>query len=259
MELKHRIQSFVSAIILLFLFSGCTRHIESPVIAISKVSDNYINWLTKADSTVRYFNMYTLPVDSALSMLNQCNGLLVTGGPDVYPGIYGDENETARCGTIDHFRDSLEISLIKRALELGMPVFGVCRGEQILNVVYGGTLFIDIPDDYDTTVIHRCENYLNCFHMVYVEPNSLLHTICNCDSALVTTNHHQAVRTLGAGLKANVRSVDGLIEGVEPAEPDRSSFLIAVQWHPERMELQNPLSGPLVREFLSRCKEFSAR
>ena len=95
--------------------------------------------------------------------------------------------------------------------------------------------------------------------MVYVERNSLLRTLCNCDSALVTTNHHQAVRLLGPDLKANAYAPDGLIEGVELADRSGQPFILAVQWHPERMEAENPLSGPLAEAFLMECKIFSMR
>ncbi|MBN1199202.1 MAG: gamma-glutamyl-gamma-aminobutyrate hydrolase family protein [Bacteroidales bacterium] len=243
-------------LVLLMTFTACQRMLPPPVIAISKASDNYINWLKRADSTVRYVNLYTLPFDSAFTVLDQCNGLLLTGGDDIYPGIYDRENDTARCETFDLYRDTLEINLIYKALEINMPVFGVCRGEQLLNVVFGGELIIDIPQDIQSPIPHRCDDYLTCFHMVYVEHNSFLHRLCNCDSALVTTNHHQAILILAPDLKANAYSPDHLIEGVELADLSKHPFLLAVQWHPERMEAANPLSGPLAAAFLQQCKVF---
>jgi len=259
MSVSLKYLSAAGLLIILLSLSACQDAFPPPRIAISKASDNYINWLKRADSTVQYMNLYTLPFDSALSVLEQCDGLLLTGGEDLFPGIYGSEDDTARCGAINFYRDTLEINLVYIALEMKMPVFGVCRGEQLLNVVFGGELFIDIPQDYDTTILHRCDDYLTCFHMVYVERNSLLHTLCNCDSALVTTNHHQAVRLLGPDLKANAYAPDGLIEGVELADRSGQPFILAVQWHPERMEAENPLSGPLAEAFLMECKIFSMR
>jgi len=256
-SLKHL--SGAGFFIFVLALMACQKTLPPPIIAISKASDNYINWLKRADTTVQFVNLYTLPVDSALDALERCNGLLLTGGEDIYPGIYGYESDTSRCGTINFYRDTLEINLTLRALELKMPIFGVCRGEQLLNVVFGGELFIDIQQDFDTTVLHHCEDYLTCFHMVYVEQNSFLHTLCNCDSALVTTNHHQAISILSSDLKANSHGPDGLIEGVELAEREGEPFLLAVQWHPERMEAENPLSGPLAEAFLIQCKLFSLR
>ncbi|MFH1295732.1 MAG: gamma-glutamyl-gamma-aminobutyrate hydrolase family protein [Bacteroidota bacterium] len=242
---------------LLVVLSACKRDLPPTIIAISKASDNYVTWLKRADSTVQFVNLYPLPVDSALSQLEHCSGLLLTGGEDVFPGIYAEAGDTARCGEINFYRDTLEINLILHALKLKMPIFGVCRGEQILNVVFGGELFIDIPQDFDTSVRHRCEDYLHCFHMVYVAPSSLLHSLCGCDSALVTTNHHQAVRVLAPDLQANAFSADGLIEGIELAEKNGQPFFLGVQWHPERMEEENSLSGPLAGAFLMKCRMYS--
>jgi putative glutamine amidotransferase len=244
----------------LFIVSGfiaCNHKRPQVVIAISKATPNYVKWLKRADSLVQTVSLYSLPVDSALAVLDRCNGLLLTGGEDVYPGIYGRENDTARCDSFDHYRDTLEINLILRALERRMPVFGVCRGEHILNAVFGGEQFIDLPHDFDTSVLHRCTDYLTCFHTIYVERNSLLHSICLCDSSQVTSNHHQGIRVLAPGLKANSFAPDGLMEGIELEEPEGESFLLAVQWHPERMEAGNPLSGPLAIEFIRQCRKFS--
>ncbi|MFH1159562.1 MAG: gamma-glutamyl-gamma-aminobutyrate hydrolase family protein [bacterium] len=257
-SLKNLLYGLLLAIILV-LTAGCRQQLPAPVVAISKASDNYINWLKRADSTVRYINLYSLSTDSALAALDSCSGLLLTGGEDVFPGIYGKEGDTARCGEFDFFRDTLEINLILYALEQKLPIFGVCRGEQILNVVFGGELYIDLPQDFDTSVMHRYDDYLSCFHMVYVEPGSLLHSICNCDSAKVTTNHHQAISVLAPDLKANSFSADGLMEGIELENPDGESFLLAVQWHPERMEEGNPLSGPLAYEFVKQCRKYSPK
>ena len=244
-------------VIILITLSGCNHHSKThPVIAISKASKNYINWLKTADSTIKYVSLYSMPIDSAISVLNTCSGLLVTGGEDVYPGIYGDANDTSRCGTINHYRDTLEINLIIQAIKKEMPIMGVCRGEQIINVVFGGQLYIDIPEDFNTLIKHRCEDYRNCFHMVYVEPNSFLHDICECDSAMVTTNHHQAVKVLGPDLKANSFSANGMMEGIELADPQGYPFFLAVQWHPERMEQENPLSGPLAAAFIKSCNNY---
>ncbi|MFC2102091.1 gamma-glutamyl-gamma-aminobutyrate hydrolase family protein [Bacteroidota bacterium] len=256
------LQKHLSGAVLLLLFvafAACQRSHPPTLIAISKASDNYINWLKRADSTVKYINLYPLPFDSALKVLEGCDGLLLTGGEDVFPGIYGNESDTARCGTIDFYRDTLEVNLVYTALDMNMPILGVCRGEQLLNVVFAGELFIDIPADFDTTVLHRCDDYLTCFHMVYVEPNSLLYEICQCDSALVTSNHHQAVNVLAPDLKANSFGSDGLIEGVELANRDGQPFILGVQWHPERMKKENPLSGPIAEAFLMQCKIFSLR
>jgi len=219
-------------------------------IGLSKASPNYENWLKRSNAEVIPVNLYLLPVDSALQELGRCDGLLVTGGEDVYPGMYGQEADTARCPEMNRHRDSLDIALIAYAVSVKMPVFAVCRGLQIVNVFLKGTLIIDIPEDIGTHVTHQSDDYLHCFHSVIVPANRLLSTVSKCDSAIVTSNHHQAIKHLSPKLIANAYSKDNLIEGIEWRHAAGKSFLLGVQWHPERMEKSNPLSGPLAGEFL---------
>ncbi len=226
-------------------------------IGLSKASPNYVNWLKRADPSVQTVDLYALPITAAVQQLGRCSGLLLTGGEDVYPGRYGKEYDTARCTEMNRHRDSLDMALIGKALELKMPVVGVCRGAQILNVYLGGSLIVDIPKDLGTGTIHQCDDYLNCFHPVTTGKKSLLGSICMCDSSRVTTNHHQAVDRLSPQLAANAFSADKLVEGVEWLNPDGKSFLLGVQWHPERMDRSNPLSGRIAEEFLLQCATFS--
>jgi len=241
----------------LFIITGCSR--ERPVkIALSKASPNYINWLKGTGSTLIPVDLYSFSIDSALRIMDGCSGLLLTGGEDIYPGFYGSESDTGRCSVTNCHRDTLEIFLIGKALEMKMPVMGICRGAQILNVYLGGKLIIDIPSDIKKSVIHQCEDYLHCFHTVFVTRGTTLHQIIQCDSGMVTTNHHQAVQVLSPFLKENTRSGDSLVEGIEWRDPDGKSFLIGVQWHPERMEKTNSLSGKLASEFIRQVKIFSS-
>ena len=219
-------------------------------IAISKASPNYVNWLKRADPQIETIDLYILPIASAVRQLCQCSGLVLTGGEDVYPGRYGKEYDTLRCTDMNPHRDSLEMALIEKALALKMPIIGICRGHQILNVYFGGTLVVDIPKDVKSSVIHQCDDYLHCFHAVRVRGRTLLANITRCDSAQVTTNHHQAVDRLSPLLSANAFSEDGLVEGLEWKNPGGKSFLLSVQWHPERMDASNPLSGRVLKEFL---------
>lgn len=245
----------------LFLLAGFSSFSsDKPItIAISKSSSNYENWLVRADSLVNYLNLYPLSIDSAVKVLDRCHGLMITGGEDVHPAWYGKGSDTLRCTEMNLHRDSLDMALIARAMDKKMPIIGICRGEQILNVSQGGQLIIDIPQDFGTEIIHQCEDYLQCVHMVYVHPGTLLHQICGCDSAMVTTNHHQAVEVPAPALRGNAMSSDRLIEGIEWVNPVYQSFLLAVQWHPERMEPTNPLSGKLIAEFLRQCLRYRQR
>jgi putative glutamine amidotransferase len=255
---KHRGPlSFLILAGLILLTQGCSRPVPLKI-GLSKASPNYERWLKQADSTLVLINLYLLPSDSAVMALLECDGLLLTGGEDVYPAWYGKESDTARCTEMNPRRDSLDIALITKALELKMPVFGICRGHQILNVYLEGKLIIDIPADFPSPVVHQCEDYLHCFHNVTVNQNSTLFSIAKCDSFSVTTNHHQAIEQLSPLLTANAYANDNLIEGVEWRHPVGKSYLMGVQWHPERMEKNNPLSGPLADEFIRQSKIYSS-
>jgi putative glutamine amidotransferase len=245
-----------------FVLPGCVQENHDPVkIALSKGSPdlsyaNYYQWIKAHDSTVICLDMYAMPLDSALELFKDCSGLIMTGGTDIEPALYGKPGDTIRCWPVDHKRDSLEIALFSAARAAGKPVLGICRGEQMINVALGGSLIVDIPSDFDTSVLHECDDYLTCFHTVTVESNSLLHEISGVYAEEVTSNHHQGIDLLGKGLKAVSYAPDGLIEAVEWADQEYRPFLLAVQWHPERMEMDNPLSGPIAERFLYEAREF---
>ena len=260
---------FLSLIIILFgfLFSNIFQSCNSvddkdPIkIAISKAKPveyygQYSDWLKANDSTIECIDMYNISLDSALMIFESCDGLLLTGGPDVFPGRYNQAFDTSRCGEIDFKRDTLEFALIERALEMKMPILGVCRGEQILNVAMGGSLIIDIPTDFDTSIIHRCEDSYNCEHDITVVNNSLLNKICQTGYYFSNSNHHQAVNKLADCFVASAFTPDSLIEAIEWKYPKEKSFLIAVQWHPERLSPDNKLSYPIAERFLQEAKKF---
>jgi len=244
----------------LALFQVMTIGQPAPVrIGLSKATENYVNWIHRADPSIETVDLYALPVPDAVLELSRCSGLLLTGGEDVTPGRYGKAYDTARCTEMNPHRDSLDYALIEKALSLKMPVVGICRGSQILNVYLGGTLVVDIPGDIGKRVTHQCEEFLRCYHMVGTIRPSLLASICKCDSVVVTTNHHQAVDGLAPALITNAASADGLTEGIEWREKEGKSFLLGVQWHPERMDTSNPLSGPLADEFIRQAILFSLK
>lgn len=238
------------------LFLSCKKEPGPLKIAVSKASTNYLAWLSRADSGVQTVNLFEMNIAEAKKELESCDGLLLTGGEDVYPGWYGKETEFSRTTGCDFRRDSLEMSVLDLAMELRMPVFGICRGHQLLNVYLGGKLIVDIPSDFGTTTIHQCEDYLKCFHQVYIPRNTLMYSLTAADSATVTTNHHQAVEILSPLLIVNARSADGLTEGTEWLNPYGKNFIMGVQWHPERMAEENPLSGKLAEKFLSECQAY---
>lgn len=215
--------------------------------------DNYANWLNGINPDIEYIDLYHLERAEALKILKDCSGLVLTGGPDIHPDRYGKGYDTARC-EIDLKRDTLEFELIKLAKELKIPILAICRGEQILNVAYGGSLIVDIPTDFDTLVQHQCEDASNCFHQVMIVKNSLLSDLTRLEFGEVNSNHHQGVHKLADIFIASAFSQDGLIEAYELKDKKNKPFLLAVQWHPERLDKSNKLSSAIGEKFLMEVK-----
>ncbi len=236
---------------------GCkTSQVEKPLrIALSSGSNNYINWIHRGDTLAEIVDLKGMEADSALVLLASCDGIVFTGGEDVSPIYYGKETDSARCESNPR-RDSLEFALIKAAMSMKIPVFGVCRGQQILNVALGGTLIVDIPSDHPGNIIHRCDDYLHCFHSVSIVEGSQVYTITRTDTGMVTTNHHQAVDKPAPGMRIVAWSADSIAEAMEWGSPELKPFLLTVQWHPERMDAKSPLSMPLVNAFLEAASAY---
>jgi putative glutamine amidotransferase len=254
------------ALFICIVFSECQAPpVAEPIkIAISKAvpEDAYINynkWLKNADSNIICYDMYHLELDSALKLLAVCDGLLLTGGTDVYPGRFGKESDTSRILEPDFKRDTLEFALLSKAIEIKMPVQGVCRGLQLINVHFGGSLIIDIPTDLDTIVKHQLPDTYNCPHEVEIREGSLLSEISGILKGETNSNHHQGIDVLGSGLIGMAKTEDGLIESVGLKNSHNSSYLLAVQWHPERMDFTNPLSGSIARRFIDEVKSYSIK
>ena len=245
----------IFSIFLLALFLNIS--VEGQIrIALSKASlPTYENWLKAADSTVVVVNMYGLTIDSALKSLESCYGLLVTGGEDVNPVIYGKGDELAKCEAIDHYRDTLEIALIKKAYDMKMPIFGICRGEQILNVAFGGTLFTDIPTDKGTKVIHRNDGFEGSLHGVNIEKDTEIYRILGVQSGIVNSYHHQAVDRIAPAFRVAAMSEDGVVEAIEYLNISET-FILGVQWHPEKPDQNAELSKPFAIHFLNHVKNY---
>ncbi len=164
------------------------------------------------------------------------------------PGLYNVKNSLVAVTIAKEL--GIGFSVIKKALEMELPILGICRGEQILNVYMGGSLYVDIPSDYDTSIYHRCPDFDTCFHLIRVKSESLLNKICNINSCLVNSSHHQAVNRLADGFEVIARGEDGLVESIAWSDPENHPFLLGVQWHPERMDTLHHLSAPIAMEFL---------
>jgi putative glutamine amidotransferase len=181
------------------------------------------------------------PIEGVAGLLPRLDGLVLSGGGDIDPALYGAARDKAT-GAASSDRDSAELELCRHALADGLPVLGICRGLQIINVALGGTLHQHLPDlvGHDR---HSPEPGGYGTHEVSIAPGSRLAAILGGTEAAVPTHHHQSIDTLGAGLVATAWTDDGVIEavafdqagsgglpgGLRPDVP----FMAAVQWHPE--------------------------
>jgi putative glutamine amidotransferase len=256
MHTMRKLGTYIVLVIFFFTVTVITSYSQVRI-AVSKTSERYEMWLHGADPNAVIVNMYGMGVDSALMVLSTCQGLLLTGGEDVNPAYYGKSNELSKCEEINNYRDSLELALINRAILVRMPVFGICRGEQILNVALGGTLLTDIPTDVGKQVAHRCPpGSKDCLHSVTIDPESDLYLITSVDNGMVNSFHHQAVDMVAPGMKVSARSENGVAESIEREMPLGKSFVMGVQWHPEALTANPGLSKPLADNFLGKVNDY---
>lgn len=185
------------------------------------------------------------------------DGVLFAGGEDVDPAFYGETKKHASV-QVDRRRDEFELDLLERALDRRLPVFGICRGTQMINVKFGGTLYQDLESDATPQFKHKQDGRRSdtTHQVTLTEPDSRLAEVFT-GSCRVNSLHHQAIKRLGRGLKVTAHSEDGLVEAVETA--DDYPFLMAVQWHPEELVEQHEEQRRLFERFVNQCREASEK
>jgi putative glutamine amidotransferase len=164
------------------------------------------------------------PLGDAEAFLDRLDGVVLSGGPDLDPGAYGAADRHAELGPTEPDLDAFELALARAADERGVPILGICRGAQALNVARGGTLHQHVPAHRQT------EPATATTHTVHVEEGSRLATLVGVRPLRVNSFHHQAVDVLGHGLRAVARAADGTVEAVEAPGP---RLVLGVQWHAE--------------------------
>ncbi len=183
---------------------------------------------------------------SADEALRQLDALILTGGGDIDPKAYGSAQHE-KTGDVDPARDELELALVRRAKELGLPTLCVCRGLQVLNVALDGTLTQHIPDDVGGAVPHVGASGKDGFHPVKVDRDTHLARILGTTETAPASSHHQAIDRVAKGLRVVARSPDDRV--IEAVEVEGHPWMIGVQWHPERSPepCQQKLFDDLVR------------
>jgi len=183
-------------------------------------------------------------------LLNMCDGILLTGGQDVTPQIYGEER-LEQCGESCDARDIMDTMFLLAALQQNKPILGICRGIQLLNAALGGTLYQDIPTQLASDLIH-CQKppYDRPSHEVTLLPGSPLSLLLKQEKLAVNSYHHQGIKALAEGLLPMAIAEDGLVEAVMLPG---MKFVWAIQWHPEFMDKSDEASSRLFTAFINAC------
>jgi microsomal dipeptidase-like Zn-dependent dipeptidase/gamma-glutamyl-gamma-aminobutyrate hydrolase PuuD len=199
---------------------------------LSCISGAYVNAIAKAGGTP-----VLIPLTTDFSVLDkilsQIDGLILTGGGDVYAPLYNEELHPS-VESYDLERDLYDIQLVGKAAEKQIPILGICRGHQVINVAFGGNLIQDIPSQTpDSKINHnQPEDGEIGTHSVTIKSGSTLHRIIKKETISVNSFHHQAIKTIAPGFEIVAQSEDGIIEAIEPKN---GKSILGVQWHPERM------------------------
>ncbi|WP_342560374.1 gamma-glutamyl-gamma-aminobutyrate hydrolase family protein [Psychrobacillus sp. FSL W7-1457] len=200
-------------------------------------------------------NMETELIDSIANLID---GLLLTGGGDIDPTLFGEEPHRS-LGSIVPERDEFEVELIKKMLEQNKPILGLCRGAQIMSIAAGGDMYQDIYGQIETTLLQHDQKAprTHASHFVQLGEGTVLKHIIGKDRIKVNSFHHQAVRKIPQGYQISGIASDGIIEAFES---QHHSFVIGIQWHPECLVTTGDDSSEAIfKGFIEACKNSSKR
>ena len=233
---------------------------NKPLIGISlgynpkknSVNTVYVQSVLK-NGGVPYLVPVTDDVETIRQIVAQLDGLVMTGGEDINPKFYGEENHP-ELGEVNHERDSYDLTLVKLAIEHNVPILGICRGLQLINVAMGGTLYQDLPSQHSQQINHRQESGTILAHKVLVTPDTQTSKVLGVGELMTNSLHHQAIKKLAPGLKITGKAEDGVVEMVEgyPTRP-----ILAVQYHPEYFASEgDTLMSKFFRHLINKADTF---
>ncbi len=216
---------------------------------------NYANWVTQGAQSVETINLSWK--NRNLERVEECDAILLSGGEDLHPRLYGMPERISELDPreVNERRDDFELHLIDLALRKELPILGICRGLQVANVFFGGTLILDIPSTGKSD--HSKADGVDRVHEVEVVANTELARIVGMSRGTVNSSHHQSADKIGRGLKISAAAQEGVVEGLEWEDSGGRSFLQLVQWHPERMQdPESPFRKNLLHEFLYQASKY---
>lgn len=218
---------------------------------VYKTNDTYVKAIVRAGGVPVMFPIATAPEDCA-RLAELVDGFLVPGGLDVGPRYFGEE-PVKEVTCIDRELDDFELELLHRLAERKTPMLAICRGLQVVNVAFGGTLYQDIPTQCPKAKGHyqNTESRSEEYHTVTVLPGTRLAEVLGEGELLTNSYHHQAIKDLAPGFTVSARTGDGIIEGTENGD----GSILAVQWHPECMEERHPRFRSLFQDLIRRAAE----
>jgi putative glutamine amidotransferase len=211
--------------------------------------ENYRRWI-EAEPGVEAIKL-SMNISNAAES-ESCDGIIFSGGEDVHPELYGKPGFVEEFGLneIIPARDKFEYEVLEKSLDRKKPVLGICRGLQLINVYLGGSLVPDIPILFDNKMHGKIKGQ-DQTHFIRVEPDSMLHDIGHLELGIVNSAHHQSVDRPANALKISAFSEPSIVEAMEWKEPANKSWLLMVQWHPERMaDPSSPFAALVKAAFL---------
>ena len=197
---------------------------------------------------------FTCDEENLLEHLENYDGILLSGGSDIDPKFYGESNMPYN-GTISPIRDQCELFMAKKIIEANIPLLGICRGIQVMNVAMGGTLFQDIyAQNKESTMFMHTQSAPTWYpsHEITMKKDSWVYRSFGKEKGEVNSFHHQAIKDIGKGFEATSHSGDGIIEAIEYT---KNRFCVGVQWHPELMWQHNPEFLNLFKAFVNLSKK----